>query len=118
MIKTTKLNRSDYKLDVRLSRSPRGKSQRADDGKNNFGLARPILASRYCMPTFRQPKPYFTLRRKLIEDASLKYLVGQLTSPIVKPCHKICASIWLSKTKSSEFRDRSIFSRTSRENAR
>src|ERR1017187_3544261 len=71
--------------------------------KNNFGLASPIFASRNFIPTFRQPKPYLQLRWKLMDDASLKYFVGQLTSPMVKPCHKICASIWLSKTKSSEF---------------
>ncbi len=28
---------------------------------------------------------YFTLLLKLIEDASLKYFVGQLSSPIVNP---------------------------------
>jgi len=31
-------------------------------------------------PVPRQPKPYFMLRLKLIEEASAKYLVGQLTS--------------------------------------
>jgi hypothetical protein len=31
----------------------------------------------------RQPNPYFTLRRKLIDEASLKYFVGQLISAIV-----------------------------------
>ena len=42
------------------------------------------------------------LRERLIDEASGKCLVGQLTSAIVNPCHRICASIWLSKTKSSE----------------
>ena len=60
---------------------------------NSSDFRQPIFASRNFIPTDRQPKPYFTLRLKLIEDASSKYFVGQLTSPIVKPCHKICASI-------------------------
>src|SRR5580698_11331496 len=49
------------------------------------------------------PKPYFTLRRKLMEEASSKYLVGHDTSPMRKPNFTHCASIWLSKTKSGEF---------------
>lgn len=36
---------------------------------------------------------------KLIEEASAKYLVGQVISAISKPALKIWASIWLSKTK-------------------
>jgi hypothetical protein len=40
---------------------------------------------------------------KLIEDASEKYLVGQVISAISKPFSKICAITWLSKIKSSEF---------------
>src|SRR4051812_11454839 len=88
------------------------------EGGNNSERQMPHFAKRNFKPVDRQPKPYFTLRRKLIDDASLKYLVGQLTSPIVNPCHRICASIWLSKTKSSEFFDRSSVSRTLREKAR
>jgi len=42
-----------------------------------------IRASRKCIAVLRQPKPYSTLRRKFIEEASGKYLVGQLTSAIV-----------------------------------
>ena len=89
-------------------------------GKNNLGFASPHLARRNWDPTFKQPKPYLQLRRKLMEDASLKYFVGQLTSPIVNPCHKICAIIWLSKTKSSEFKARfgSSFFSNPREKAR
>src|ERR1700678_1452907 len=49
------------------------------------------------------PKPYLTLRRKLIEEASAKYFVGHDTSPIRKPKCTHCASIWLSNTKSGEF---------------
>jgi len=60
---------------------------------NNCERSNPIFASRNFNPTARQPKPYFKLRLKLIDDASAKYFVGQLTSPIVKPCHKTCASI-------------------------
>ena len=33
-----------------------------DQGKNNFGLASPIFASRNFIPTFKQPKPYLQLR--------------------------------------------------------
>ena len=44
-----------------------------------------------------------TERRKLIEEASAKYFVGQEISPIRKPKATAWASIWLSKTKSSEF---------------
>jgi hypothetical protein len=42
-------------------------------------------------------------RLKLMEDASLKYFVGQVISAISKPALQIWATIWLSKTKSSEF---------------
>ena len=70
---------------------------------NRFDFHNPIFASRKASAVPRHPKPYFKLRRKLMEDASGKYFVGQLTSPIVNPCQRICASIWLSKTKSSEF---------------
>jgi hypothetical protein len=74
--------------------------------------------SRNRIPVARQPKPYVTLRRKLIEEASAKYFVGQLTSPMVNPCQTICASIWLSNTKSSELALKSSFSSIWRENAR
>ncbi len=58
------------------------------------------------------------LRRRLIDDASAKYFVGQETSPIENPKYAICASIWLSKTKSSEFSFSGNVSSTVRENAR
>src|SRR4051812_35763216 len=85
---------------------------------NILDLITPILARRKMREVGRQPKPYLMLRCRLIEEASAKYLVGQLTSAIVKPCQKICANIWLSKTKSSELSVREIRSRTSREKAR
>lgn len=50
---------------------------------NNFDLINPIFASRNIDPVERQPKPYLMLRRKLMDEASGKYLVGQLTSPMV-----------------------------------
>jgi len=53
-----------------------------------------------------------------MEEASLKYFVGQLTSPTLKPRQRISASVWLSKTKSSEFANSGSASSTSRENAR
>ena len=57
-------------------------------------------------------------RRKLIDDASGKYFVGHETSPILNPKYAHCASIWLSKTKSSEFSSKGSLVRTSRLKAR
>ena len=45
----------------------------------------PDLCSIYLRVLEITPKPYFTLLLKFIEDASSKYLVGQLSSPILKP---------------------------------
>src|SRR5437870_4002779 len=42
--------------------------------------ASPHLARRKRSPVPRQPKPYLMLRRRLMEEASGKYFVGQLTS--------------------------------------
>ncbi len=64
------------------------------------------------------PGPYFTLRRKLMGDASSKYLAGQEISPILKPNITACAIIWLSKTKSSEFSSSGSVSSSFHENAR
>ena len=50
---------------------------------------------------------------KLIEEASSKYFAGHETSPTLNPKYIVCKSISLSKTKSSEFSIRGIFSRTS-----
>src|SRR5436190_14615704 len=85
---------------------------------NSLDLSNPILARRNLKPVARQPNPYLMLRRRLIEEASAKYLVGQLTSAIVNPYQKIWANIWLSKTKSSELSARWSFWRMSREKAR
>jgi hypothetical protein len=60
---------------------------------------------------------YFTLRVKLIENASSKYLVGQEISPILNPNMTACAIIWLSKIKSSEFSSNGSVSSRLRENA-
>ncbi len=38
-----------------------------------------------------------------MEDASVKYRVGQVSSPISNPNQSVWARNWLSKTKSSEF---------------
>jgi hypothetical protein len=57
---------------------------------------------------FNTPIPYFTLHLKLIEEASLKYLVGQEISPIRKPNIRAWAIIRLSKTKSSETSPREV----------
>src|SRR5208282_2931355 len=66
-------------------------------------FARPHCCKANCIVVASTPNPYFTLRRKLIDEASSKYFVGHETSPIRKPKRTHCASIWLSKTKSSEF---------------
>src|SRR5205823_1256315 len=53
-----------------------------------FGKSRPlprIRAKRNSNAVPRQPNPYRTLLRKLIDDASDKYLAGQVTSPIAHP---------------------------------
>ena len=50
---------------------------------NKFDLIRFHLASRNFQAVQRHPKPYLMLCQKLIEEASEKYLVGQLTSAIV-----------------------------------
>ena len=44
----------------------------------------PHFASRNAAAVARHPKPYFTLRRKLIEDASGAYRVGQLACELVE----------------------------------
>ena len=44
-----------------------------------------LLAMTYFATVPSTPNPYRTLLLKLMEDASLKYLVGQLSSPILKP---------------------------------
>ncbi len=53
-----------------------------------------------------------------MEDASSKYLVGQLISAMICRCQMIWASIWLSKMKSSEFSSSGRRSSNSREKAR
>lgn len=63
----------------------------------------PVFWRRNLNEVARTPRPYFTLLVKLMEDASSKYLVGQLISPIRNPKYTACAKISLSKTKSSEF---------------
>src|SRR5258706_12042252 len=47
--------------------------------------ASPLVCSMYCSVTPITPNPYCTDRRKLIDDASGKYFVGQDTSPIRYP---------------------------------
>jgi hypothetical protein len=48
-----------------------------------FELMSFIRAKRKVTPVRRQPIPYFRLWGKLIDEASGKYLVGQLTSAMV-----------------------------------
>src|SRR5581483_690586 len=71
-----------------------------------------------CRLVANTPKPYFTLLRKLMEDASSKYFVGQDTSPMRNPKKTHWASIWLSNTKSSEFSSSGRSVRTRRLKAR
>jgi hypothetical protein len=41
------------------------------------------------MAVDKQPNPYFMLLKRLIDEASAKYFVGQLTSAMVYPNHMI-----------------------------
>ena len=50
---------------------------------NNFDEFHFIFAKRNVRPVDKQPIPYLMLRAKLMDDASAKYLVGQLTSATV-----------------------------------
>src|SRR5690554_540933 len=76
------------------------------------------LSRKYSIDVFNTPRPYVTLLGKLMDEASVKYFVGQVISAISYPLWKIWASIWLSKTKSSEFLLKSISNNTFLENAR
>src|SRR5208337_4925373 len=49
------------------------------------------------------PKPYFTLLRKFMDDASRKYFVGQLSSPILKLM--MTSTIKLSSSESPSSRE-------------
>src|SRR5512141_376197 len=69
---------------------------------NKLEVHNPQRHIRYTMAVRRTPSPYTQLRRKLMLDASGKYLVGQEISPRRKRAHIACAIIWLSNTKSSE----------------
>ena len=62
----------------------------------------PVRARKYRHDTLSTPKPYVMLRLKLMELASSKYFVGQVTSAIKKGSES--ADRQLSKTKSSEQR--------------
>src|SRR2546430_17740853 len=75
-------------------------------------FATPILCSANSNVVASTPRPYLTLRRKLMDEASSKYLVGHDTSPMRNPKCTHCARIWLSKTKSSEFSNRGRCSTT------
>jgi hypothetical protein len=47
------------------------------------GSIAPIFARPYSRAVLREPNPYITLLQKFVEEASLKYLGGQLTSATV-----------------------------------
>src|ERR1035437_7149585 len=64
----------------------------------------PHLWRRYWPMTLSVARPYCTDLEKLMEDASLKYLVGTGTSEDAKPFISTWAMTSVSKTKSSEFR--------------
>src|SRR5580700_3989456 len=80
--------------------------------------ARPHFCIVNCRVVPTTPKPYTTLRQKLMEEDSSRYLVGQETSPMLKPKNTHWTSIWLSKTKSSEFSSKGSSVSTLRLNAR
>ena len=52
-----------------------------------------IFANRKVKAVNKQPKPYFMLRKRFMDEASEKYFVGQLISATVYPNQMICASI-------------------------
>lgn len=54
-------------------------------GQNKSDFIKPQRHNRYFIETPSTPNPYMVLRFKLMEDASSKYLVGQVISPISKP---------------------------------
>lgn len=85
---------------------------------NSAGLATPAFRRRNLAAVASTPIPYRTLRGKLIDEASSKYRVGQLISPIRNPKWTAWARISLSKTKSFEVFFNGIVSRTSRRYAR
>jgi hypothetical protein len=45
----------------------------------------PVLVRKYKTDTDKTPIPYLALLLKLMDDASLKYFVGQVISAISKP---------------------------------
>jgi len=47
--------------------------------------AQPRFSRKNFTEVTNTPRPYFTLRGKLMEEASGKYRVGQETSPMGKP---------------------------------
>ena len=53
----------------------------------------PIFPKKYDNETDMTPNPYFMLRPKLMDEASSKYLVGQVISAISYPAQNIWASI-------------------------
>jgi hypothetical protein len=53
----------------------------------------PILCKKCFKDTHNTPNPYIELRLKFILDASAKYLVGHVTSPIENPAYTICDNI-------------------------
>jgi len=61
--------------------------------ENNFEVIIFIFERRNIKAVLRHPKPYLILLYKLMDEASAKYFVGQLTSAIVYPNHIIWASI-------------------------
>ena len=60
-----------------------------------------IYSARYAETPAKRIERVLKERIKLIDEASLKYFVGQEISPILNLLYKISASIWLSKIKSS-----------------
>jgi hypothetical protein len=53
----------------------------------------PVFRRANCKVVATTPNPYFTLRRKLIDEASSKYFVGQETSPMRRQNRTHWASI-------------------------
>ena len=87
-------------------------------GSKIGACTKPVLWTTKLNVVASTPMPYFTLRLKLMEDASSKYFVGQEISPIPNPNMTASAIIWLSNTKSSEFSTEGSVCKRSREKAR
>lgn len=69
MLDSAKKNENDIEDGRLCQKSDRGA---VSGGLNNLKRAKPAFCRAYCSETRSTPNPYTTLRRKLMDDASLK----------------------------------------------